>query len=446
MSKVQLPAKRTNNWVPVIVLILAVLLPYAYAALNGTADPEASGLAAMHSAAESVYCQEGRTAVTNILAIEAAVLFLITLVAQIMPGRLPRVFSGLRDHGPYLLMLFVVIVVPFFVALRTESSVCTRGVAFFWESIFIEIFGLAILAVSYNLMFGFAGVVSFGHALFFGMGAYSAGLLMLHLSWPWWAAVIAALLVSVVLALIKGFVGLRIKGLYFALFTLAFAEVFFILAGNRVMVDITGAEDGFTFDVPDWLNITRNRFFFYYMALLILVLAFVFVRRLINSPTGRVLHALRDNEERAQMLGYNTFYFKLIAIIAAGVLAGMAGVLRGLALKGASPSVLGLDFTINPLLMVIVGGLGTFAGPLVGAFGLRLMEQFLRDTIVTIGTTEINIGERWALILGVVFILSVLVFPQGIVGTWQLRSGKYKAWFKRMLSRRPRVRNNAIGE
>ncbi len=425
------PAKPSNNWIPLALLILAVLVPYIYAATTGTADPETSGLASIQSAAESVYCQDGRTVITNILAVEAAVLFLITLAAQFLPGRLRGIFSGLKEHGGYLLALFVLIVVPFFVALRTETSVCTRGVAFFWESIFIEVFILAILAVSYNLMFGFAGVVSFGHALFFGMGAYTVGLLMLHLEWPWWAAIIAALLISVIIALIKGFVGLRIKGLYFALFTLAFAEVFFILAGNRVMVDITGAEDGFTFDVPDWLNITRNRFFFYYLALLILVLAFIFVRRLINSPTGRVLHALRDNEERAQMLGYNTFYFKLIAIIAAGVLAGTAGVLRGLALKGASPSVLGLDFTINPLLMVIVGGLGTFAGPAVGAFGLRLMEQFLRDTVVTVGATEINIGERWALILGVVFILSVIVFPQGIVGTWAVRSRQFKDWARR---------------
>jgi branched-chain amino acid transport system permease protein len=282
-------------------------------------------------------------------------------------------------------------------------------------------------------MFGFSGVVSFGHAAFFGMGAYSVGLLMHHLEWVWWLAVVTALLIGVVIALIKGFVGLRIKGLYFALFTLAFAEVFFILAGNRILVNLTGAEDGFTFDVPDFLNVTQNRLFFYYLALMAMVMAFLLIRRLMNSPTGRVLHALRENEERAQMLGYNTFYFKLISIIVAGLLATGAGVLRGLTLKGASPNVLSLDFTITPLLMVIVGGLGTFAGPAVGAFSLHLLEQYLRDRVLTVGGAEINIGERWALILGIVFILIVMIFPQGIVGTWYNKGLNTRAGWRRLL-------------
>jgi len=195
--------------------------------------------------------------------------------------------------------------------------------------------------------------------------------------------------------------------------------VFFLLAGNRILVNVTGAEDGFTFDVPDWLNATRNRFFFYYMTLVLMVLAFLLVRRLMDSPTGQVLRALRDNEERAQMVGFNTLYFKLIALVIAGVLATGAGVLRGLSLKGASPNVLGVSFTFDPLLATIIGGTGTFAGPVLGAFGLHLVEQALRDTVVTLGSLEVNIGERWALILGVLFIVIVLLFPRGVVGTLQ---------------------------
>jgi branched-chain amino acid transport system permease protein len=175
------------------------------------------------------------------------------------------------------------------------------------------------------------------------------------------------------------------------------------------------------------LNTTQNRLFFYFIALAALVLAFILVRRLMNSPTGRVLSALRDNEGRAQMLGYNTFHFKLISIVLAGILATLAGVLRGLALKGASPGVLGLDFTITPLLMTIIGGAGTFVGPVLGAFLIHLTEEALRDAVVTIGAVSVNIGERWALILGVLFIVSVMVFPQGIVGT--LRSW----WIRRRL-------------
>lgn len=426
--RMQAREHKRDGLIPVAILALFVLIPYLYAALAGTAEAGLSGLVRWHNAAESVYCQDGVTPVTTILAVELGVVFLAVLAAQ-FAGTSNRVLASLKRNGWHLLALLLLIVIPFAIAWSTDSSVCSRGKAFFWESIFIDVFILAILAMSYNLMFGFSGIISFGHAAFFGMGAYTVGLLMLHLEWPWWLAVLGALLVGVLIALIKGFVGLRIKGLYFALFTLAFAEVFFLLAGNRILVNITGAEDGFTFDVPDWLNLTQNRFFFYYMTLLMMVLAFLLVRRLMNSPTGRVLSALRDNEERAQMLGYNTFYFKLIAIVIAGVMASAAGVLRGLALKGASPHVLGLTFTINPLLMTIIGGMATFAGPVVGAFALRLIEQYLRDNVITLGNVELNMGEHWALILGVIFILSVLVFPYGVVGTWQIRQlGTLEGW------------------
>lgn len=428
------PTPKYGTLIGWLLPLLFVLVPYLFAVITGTAEEGLTGLAGMHSAAESVYCADGRTPVTLILTAGLGLMLLAVVVAAAVGKRIPAVLSeALQNNGWHVLAFMLLIAIPFFIAWQTESSVCERGRAFFWQSIFIDIFILSILALSYNLMFGFAGVVSFGHAAFFGMGAYTVGLLMLHLEWVWWAAVLAAFLLGVVIALIKGFVGLRIKGLYFALFTLAFAEVFFILAGNRILVNLTGAEDGFTFDVPDFLNVTQNRLFFYYLALMAMVAAFLLIRRLMNSPTGRVLHALRENEERAQMLGYNTFYFKLIAIIVAGVLATGAGVLRGIALKGASPNVLGLDFTITPLLMVIVGGLGTYAGPAVGAFSLHLLEQFLRDTIVTVGETEINIGERWALILGVVFILIVMVFPQGIVGTWYNKGLNTRAGWRRLL-------------
>jgi branched-chain amino acid transport system permease protein len=351
--------------------------------------------------------------------------------AQFLGQRFGSLGATLQQEGWYLLAVSVMIALPFLISWQTASNVCERGKAFFWQAILIDVLVMAILSISYNLMFGFTGVVSFGHAAFFGLGAYSVGIFLRHLAWPWWLAILGTLLIGVLVALIKGIVGLRIKGLYFALFTLAFAQVFYLLAGNRLLVNLTGAEDGFTFSVPDWLNITKNRLFFYYLTLIVFILAFGLVRRLMNSPTGRVLSALRDNEGRAQMLGYNTFYFKLIAIVLAGVLASSAGILRGLSLKGASPEVLGLTYTFDPLLMTIIGGMGTFAGPVIGAVGLQITEELLRDTVITIGGTAINIGERWTLILGVVFIIIVLIFPQGIVGTLQTR---WRAWrFKRQL-------------
>jgi branched-chain amino acid transport system permease protein len=424
-----------SSWSSALIVALFVLVPYAYAALTGSAAGEAAGLARIHSAAKSVACAKGATPVTYIILVELLVVAGLLAIGSTGRGRRWGLASLLPQDGWYLLAFLLLMAAPFLIAWNTGSSACTRGKAYFWESIFVDVFILAMLAVSYNLMFGFTGVVSFGHAAFFGTGAYTVGLLMTHLAWPWWLAITAALLFGVVIALIKGFVGLRIKGLYFALFTLAFAEVFFLLAGNRILSDITGAENGFTFAVPDWLNMTKNRFFFYYMILGLFSISFVLVRRLIHSPTGRVLNALRDNEERAQMIGYNTFHFKLLSIVIAGLIATMSGVLRGLALKGASPNVLGLDFTMNPLLMTIVGGTGTFAGPVVGAFVLRLTEQLLRDSVVTIGGVVINIGDRWTLILGLIFILSVMVFPYGIVGTWQIKRLNTREGWLRLLGR-----------
>lgn len=439
MPAVTQQSNKQNGLVSLILLALFVLIPYIFAGATGTPNAELAGLARWHSGAEAVYCAKGATPVSYILTAELVLVAIALAGSYVLKDRLGSLGAALKQDGWYIFGLMVLIAVPFFIAWNTESSVCSRGKAFFWESVFVDVFILSILAISYNLMFGFSGIVSFGHAAFFGAGAYVTGLLMLHLAWPWWLAIVTALVIGAVIALVKGFVGLRIKGLYFALFTLAFAEVFFLLAGNRVLVNITGAEDGFTFAVPEWLDMTKNRFFCYNMTLLMLVLAFLLVRRLMNSPTGRVLVALRDNEDRAQMIGYNTFHFKLISIVIAGVIATGAGVLRGLALKGASPNVLGLDFTIDPLLMTIIGGMATFAGPILGAFSLRLVEQALRDTVLTIGATEINIGERWALILGLIFILSVMVFPQGVVGTVNNKQLNTLDGWKRLLRLKPKT-------
>lgn len=249
----------------------------------------------------------------------------------------------------------------------------------------------------------------------------------MHLAWPLGLSIVASLILSVLMGFLVSVVAVRIRGLYFALFTLAFAEIFFVLSQNRILTNITGAEDGFTFPVPDWINATKNRLTFYYLALLFLILCFWLIRRVVNSPTGRVMNALRDNEERAMMLGYNTFWFKTLSIVLAGAMATGAGILRGLLTKGASPNVLGVGFTVDPLLMTLIGGQGTFTGPAIGAFALRLTEQLLRDAVLTIGEWSVNIGERWALILGAIFILSVMVFPQGIVGTMKAQWVKWRS-------------------
>lgn len=216
--------------------------------------------------------------------------------------------------------------------------------------------------------------------------------------------------------------------MYFAIFTLAFAQIFFILAKNSLFVDITGAEDGFFFSVPAWMNpIPKNRLVFYYITLAAMVVVYIFLNRLINSPTGRIFQAIRENEERAKTMGYNTLAYKLISITIAGMIASLAGILHViLNNKQPLPELFGAEYTVDPLLASLLGGTGSFAGPILGASFLHFGEDALRNLEIPIGEMVINVGEYWALALGIVSVIVVLVFPQGLVGMWQQWRAKAK--------------------
>ncbi len=336
----------------------------------------------------------------------------------------------LRENALPLIVLIFLLLFPFLVGWLTGSSpvgvprgdrMIMRGESVRWQAVLIEMFILAILAMSYNLMFGFTGVVSFGHALFFGMGGYVIGLALQYTSMDTGlallAGVIAGLVVCGVLGLLIGLVSLRLRGVYFAIFTLAIAEMFFIYFGR---LSLTKAEDGFPItSLPTWIDPSQSRLNYYYLALALFVGCFLLIRRLINSPTGAVFKAVRENEDRAQAIGYNTLSFKLLSIILAGMMAAVAGMLQILLNKKVGPEILGVSYTVDPLLMTIIGGIGTFAGPVIGATGLHLLDTVLRDSSVTIGPLTLQIADVWGMLLGAIFIVVVLVFPQGIVGTWQ---------------------------
>jgi branched-chain amino acid transport system permease protein len=338
--------------------------------------------------------------------------------------------NGRRTHWLLALLLIFLILFPFIVGALTDSSpfgtprgdrMVMRGESVRWQSVLIEVYILAILAMSYNLLFGFTGVISFGHALFFGTAGYVLGLLLEYTGLDTGPALLLGIVLAIaicgVLGLIIGLVSLRLKGVYFAIFTLAVAEMFFIFFGRW---QLTRAEDGFAItDLPVWLDPSQSRISFYYITLAIAVLTFFFIRRLVNSPTGAVFKAIRENEDRAQSMGFNTLNFKLLSITIAGMLAGTAGILQVILNKKVGPELLGVSYTVDPLLMTIIGGIGTFTGPVVGASGLHFLDVFLRDAEVTIGGTVIDIANIWALLLGVIFILVVIVFPFGILGTWQ---------------------------
>jgi len=338
----------------------------------------------------------------------------------------------LRSNSFYLLILASLIVLPHVVGWITGDSPFgvggrPRGQSIFWQGIMIEVFILSILAMSYNLIFGFTGVISFGHALFFGVSGYTLGIFLektdLGLDLAFGTGIIIGILLAGVLGFIVGLVSLRLKGVYFALFTLAVAEMFFIFASRW---SFTSAEDGFPVgEIPDWINPTRERLTFYYIALALLIFTFIFIKRLIESPTGSVLLAIRENEERAKTIGYHTLRFKLFSITVSAMLAASAGILHMLFNKKVGPEMLSLAFTVEPLLMTIIGGLGTLSGPVVGAGVLHLIERPLRELEITIGSLVLDIGQVWALILGLIFIIVVLLFPQGIVGTWNKWRSKF---------------------
>jgi len=349
-----------------------------------------------------------------------------------MQGQPPKTRSPwlttLLDNWFLLAVLVFLLLLPHLVGWLTDSSPygVQRGTRFimqgrsvFWQSVFIEIYALAVLVMSYNLMFGFTGVISFGHALFFGLGGYIVGMM-----WQYTdiapdlglgLSIILTMAVTGLLGFFIGLVSLRLRGIYFAIFTLAVAEMVWIYVGRW---PLTNGEDGFSISrMPEWLDPSRNRLNLYYIGLALFVFTFLFIRRLVNSPTGTVFQAIRENEERAKTIGYHTLTYKLIAITIASMMAGGAGILHALLNKKLGPEMFGVVYTVDALLMTIIGGVGTFIGPVIGAGSLHIADVLFRDANTSI--LGFNIGENWLLITGFIFVIVVLVFPYGMVGTWR---------------------------
>jgi branched-chain amino acid transport system permease protein len=318
----------------------------------------------------------------------------------------------MNKHLPAFLTLGILIVLPFAVALVTGESI-SAGAPRFWQGMLIQVFIYAIYALSYDLLFGYTGVLSFGHAMFFGTGAYATGMLLKHAKLDLATTLVIVIVIAVAQSLVVGFLSLRVKGVYFAMVTLAFAQLFFILSEATDFRQWTGAEDGLHgIPVPTFISPTEERLRFYYIALAFCLIVYLVVRRVVDSPTGRVMIAVRENEARAQTIGYNTFAYKLVALCIAGICATLAGALHLLFNLSATSNLLSADMTINALLMTIIGGAGTLSGPMLGAGVYQLLGYWLNT----------QFGPRWPLSLGVVFVLLVLFLPYGIVGTWRARS------------------------
>jgi branched-chain amino acid transport system permease protein len=267
----------------------------------------------------------------------------------------------------------------------------------------------ALYAISYNLLLGYAGLLSFGHAMFFGVGAFTTAVALNHITGlPFLAAVLLATLASILVGLVVGVLLLRVKGTPFALLTLAFNALFFAIGVKWHTV--TGGDDGLSVSLPS-LNLGLGVLEpgrgpdFYYLTLAILGGAMLFCLRFTRTAMGHSVLLLRENEERMRFLGYNTHVTRLILFVFTGALAGLAGSFYTLLNAFVSLDAVSINMTTKVLLMTFLGGTGSFLGPVLGAFFYTYVQDFLSD-----------LTDNWPLIMGVLFITMVLFAPGGLSG------------------------------
>jgi len=288
-----------------------------------------------------------------------------------------------------------------------------------------------LLAASYDLLLGYTGIVSFAHTMFFGIGGYGVAIALSRMEVGWTAIAagsVAAALLSLALSFVIGLFSLRVKAIFFAMITLAVASFFAILASQ--LSGLTGGEDGITFKVPELL---RSRVAAYYLAFGVALALFLALLRVVNSPFGRVLQAIRENEFRAEALGYRIVVYRTLANCLGALVATIAGVLYALWLRYTGPNTT-LDFAImiDILLMVVIGGMGTMYGSVIGAALFVVAQNYLQEAMkVASGSLQglpllpdLFHPDRWLLWLGVLFVLSVYYFPSGIVGQLRARARK----------------------
>jgi len=289
----------------------------------------------------------------------------------------------------FLIMVAVLVVAPFFVyPLFLMQALC-----------------FALFACAFNLLIGYVGLLSFGHALYFGWASYLAAHSAKVWGFPPELAILTGTLTAAALGIVAGALAIRRQGIYFAMITLALAQMMYFFA---VQAKFTGGEDGIQ-------SVPRGKMFgvlnladqatMYVVVVVIFLAGFLFIRRVINSPFGEVLKAIRENEPRAISLGYKTDRYKLVAFVLSATLAGVAGSTKAIVLQIASLTDVDWPMSGEVVLMTLVGGLGTIFGPVAGAFVIIAMQNFL------------NALDQWVIVIqGIIFVLCVLLFRRGIVG------------------------------
>ena len=305
----------------------------------------------------------------------------------------------------FVLILLVLIVLPFFVD-------------FFYQTFLTELFVWILFAISFDLIFGYTGLLSFGQALFFGLGSYTVTILMRQFGFNTELSLLLSIVIPMIFAWFVGYFSVKLTGIHFVIITIIFAIIGNIIGDT--WTSFTGGSDGLTFSPRPFrlglfqinlMDIKGN----YYFVLGVVAISYLFLRRMVQSPLGKVFISIRENEERAKLIGYNVQRYKLIAFIIAGGLSGLAGGLYSLTLKYAAASYLHWSVSGHAVVYTVVGGMGTLIGPAIGAGIVMSLEHYL-----------INFLQATDLVVGIALVFMVLVAPKGLVGLIQskLKRGK----------------------
>lgn len=320
----------------------------------------------------------------------------------------------LKGNWFYLLILVIVLVVPLLVTNRYYAQILTMSLLF------------AIAALSLNLILGFTGQPTLAHGGFFALGAYGVAILTLTWGWNFWLALPAASLVAAFIGFLVGLPTLRTKGSYFAIATLCLGEIIYLVAGN--WMEVTGGHNGLVgipapspIPVPGLGKISfDSQIPQYYLVLFFLLLTLFVMYRIRESLRGRTFMAVRTNEDLAEAVGINTFRTKLLSFVVANFFAALAGGIYASLIGSISPSVASIALTFNFLMYVMLGGVATLAGPIVGAFAIPILLEYLQF-----------LQDYQMILFGVLLIVVIIYFPSGLMGLY----GKI----------RDRVRKNMAG-
>jgi branched-chain amino acid transport system permease protein len=300
----------------------------------------------------------------------------------------------------FILILLGLVVLPFFVDL-------------FYQTFLTELYVWILFAISFDLIFGYTGLLSFGQALFFGLGSYTVTILMRSYGFNTELSLLLSVMIPILFAWFVGYFSVKLTGIHFVIITIIFAIIGNII--GETWTSFTGGADGLTFSPRpirlgfyhvDVMDIKGN----YYFVLAVVAISYLFLRRMVQSPLGKVFISIRENEERARLIGYNVQRYKLIAFIVAGGLSGLAGGLYSLTLKYSAGSYLHWSVSGHAVVYTIVGGMGTLVGPAIGAGIVMSLEHYL-----------INYLQATDLVVGIVLVFMVLMAPKGLVGLIQSR-------------------------